>query len=136
MLSRFKFLLGLMFCLAGASGVFAQGALDYFNRAAQEERSGDFGGTITNATRAIELQPDLVQAYFLRGSAEQVLSNYDEAIADFERVTSMKPGWAVAYKEDALARGAKGDWQGMADELKQTQSNAGDEGHLAVEIRG
>ena len=46
---------------------------------------------------AIHLKPDFVEAYFNRGTAKDLLSQYDAAIADFDKVIILKPDFAEAY---------------------------------------
>jgi len=74
---------------------------------------------LTNLGRAIELNPDYVDAYYLRGLAHALEEEYDEAIADFERVMNQDPHHTdieVALAGAYAGRGAEYALQGDFDE--------------------
>ncbi|MEO1673740.1 MAG: tetratricopeptide repeat protein, partial [Cyanobacteria bacterium J06631_2] len=48
---------------------------DYFNRALDQERKGDYQGVIADYERAIELQPDYANAYNNRGNVYKNLKD-------------------------------------------------------------
>lgn len=68
-------------------------------------------------TKAIELDPLYVDAYYNRGYAYRWY--YDEpakALADFEMATKLRPTWAAAHCELGNVRAHLGDpWGGLAD---------------------
>ena len=63
----------------------------YSNRALCELRLENFGTVIENCTKAIELDPNFIKAYFRRGSAYAQLKRLDKAIADFKQVIQIDP---------------------------------------------
>lgn len=48
-------------------------------------------------TKAIKYDKGNYEAYYLRGCAKVNLTKYQEAIADFEQATTLKPDYADAY---------------------------------------
>jgi tetratricopeptide (TPR) repeat protein len=52
-------------------------------------RMENFGLTIADADKALELDPKYIKAYYRKGSAHMVLQKYQEAMADFKKVSSL-----------------------------------------------
>ena len=55
--------------------------------------------TIADYTKAIELDPELVIAYFLRGNAYESMQKYEQAFDDFTKVIELNPEFEPAYRE-------------------------------------
>lgn len=89
-------------CLLRADGYFKDGkaaqALKYYNR-------------------AIELNPDNLEAYASRGSVHFFQGHYDLAEADFVHVLKVNPYQADAYTAYASTLAAKGDYQNALEIL-------------------
>ena len=87
--------------------------------------NGSSDGATAGSTNAIELKPDLIQAYFNRGNVRQLTGDLDGAITDYSKAIEHKPDLAVAYYDRGLAKQAKGDSHGAIEdytraiELKQ-----------------
>lgn len=58
---------------------------------------GEFYRSITELTRAIEIEPKYAEAYINRGRAYYYLARYQEAIADYTKTISLKQYTADAY---------------------------------------
>ncbi|MGI5863977.1 MAG: tetratricopeptide repeat protein [Myxococcales bacterium] len=58
---------------------------------------GDAGGTLLEATVALNRDPELAEAYHLRGRAELRLGMREEAIRDFESAVILEPRHAHAF---------------------------------------
>lgn len=56
-------------------------------------------------TKAIEVDPDNVEAYFCRGNGYLVAGESEKAVADLDRVIELNPDDAVAYFQRALVYG-------------------------------
>lgn len=54
----------------------------------------DFQGAIESYSRAIQINPDFVSAFFNRGIAYKTLGRIDEAKVDFETIVKLKDGVA------------------------------------------
>ena len=63
----------------------------YYDLGKENLKNRDIGSALTNLSRAIELNPDYVDAYYLRGLAHALEEEYDEAVADFEQVIELDP---------------------------------------------
>lgn len=58
---------------------------------------GDYKEAIIFYTKAIELKPDLANAYFRRGFAYTIQKDYQNAIADYTTVIESRPDFIWAY---------------------------------------
>ena len=74
-----------------------QSAYDEFYKALAYQISSDLDKAISHHTKAIELKPDLVEAYNNRGAAYSNQSKYDEAMQDFNKAIELEPDFAEAY---------------------------------------
>jgi len=96
-----------------------ESALGYFNRI-----DTDFAALRQAARRAaekaIELQPDLSEAYIAQGySYYYGEDDYDSAIASFEKATSLSPNNSEAFEALGLIYRRKGEWQRSLDYLRE-----------------
>ena len=66
----------------------------YFALGKESIANDDIDSAITNLSRAIELDPDNVDAYYLRGLTYSREEEFDKAIADFEKVAEFDPNHA------------------------------------------
>ncbi|KAG0648317.1 Serine threonine-phosphatase T [Hyphodiscus hymeniophilus] len=63
----------------------------YSNRAQANIKSEAYGYAIADATKAIELKPDFVKAYFRRAIAYTAILKSRDALRDFQKVVSLNP---------------------------------------------
>src|SRR4051812_14175991 len=61
------------------------------NRAAAYLRTEGYGAAMADATKALELDPRFVKAYYRRGSALASLGKNKEALRDFKAVAQLVP---------------------------------------------
>ncbi len=75
------------------------------NRALEELQAGQFADAIDTLTEVVEIDPDNVTAYTLRGAAYAAQNNYQRAIDDFTRALAVVPyDWAVyVFRADTYA---------------------------------
>ncbi len=80
-------------------------ALERYNRGVElGEGEGRWRQAIGEFDKAIELDPDMVEAYRARGSAHHKLVEYDQAIADYQKAVGLDPGLTEVINVDlALA---------------------------------
>ena len=69
----------------------------YFRKGNEALQRGDNRGAIADYGRAIDLNPEYVEAYYNRGLAKSNLGNHRGAIADYARAIKHKPDYAEAY---------------------------------------
>jgi tetratricopeptide (TPR) repeat protein len=77
--------------------VSRRSAEDFFNRAFEEAKNGDYDGAIADYTEAIRLQPNYADAFINRGIAYDSVKQYDKALSDLNEAIRLKPDFAYAY---------------------------------------
>ena len=68
----------------------------------------DVADKLNSYNRAIELNPDIAEAYFNRGNAKRELGQYEDAIADFNNSIQLQPDMADAYSNRGNVKGRLG----------------------------
>lgn len=93
-------------------------AYTYSRRAAAKLNVNDNKGAIEDSDTAVRFNPDLPEAYRIRGDAKSNLGNYNAAIEDYDTAIHLKPAYAKAYYKRGSAKveignipGAKIDFQ-------------------------
>ena len=112
--------------IRGCSNIIAAGresrenlAEAYRNRSNAYDNKGDYDRAITDAAKAIWLNPELAEAYYARGVAYGRKGAYDREIADETKVIELNPKLAEAYYARGYAYGRKGDYdREIADATK------------------
>ena len=84
-------------------------AVTYLIRAASDLQSKDFDAAIADATRAIEIDPTLVQAHLLRAAAKGGKGDLSAVIGDATRAIEIDPKLPEGYVVRASANLDKGD---------------------------
>ncbi len=93
---------------AAGEAVEAQGEV-FFSRGNAYLFKGEVDRAIADYDRAIELKPDLAEAYNNRGNAYWNKGEVDRAIADYDRAIELKPDYAEAYYNRGIAYRNKGE---------------------------
>ena len=75
-----------------------------------KEMERKYDEAITHYTKAIELKPDLAEAYNNRGNAYADQGDFDSAISDYNIVIQLNPNYAEAYSNRGAAYYKKGDF--------------------------
>lgn len=92
--------------------------------------SGDDDKILNLAQKAIELKPDYVFAYNIRGIAWTSKNQYDRAIADFDKVIELQPDSVAAYNNRGITWKSKAEYDkaiadyNIAIELKPDYADA------------
>ena len=92
-------------------------AVAYYNRGCQKGiLHEDLEGQLNDYNKAIELNPNFIEALFNRGNVKIVLNDNTGAIANFDRVIALAPNNGEAYNNRGAAKSMLGDKYGaMAD---------------------
>ena len=85
----------------------------YFDLGKESLANREIDSAITNFSRAIELDPDDVDAYYLRGLTYSLEDEYDKAIADFEKVGQLDPNHTDVKEVHAAVYIARGGYYGL-----------------------
>ena len=88
----------------------------------QKGNTGDLKGAVVDYTKAIELKPEYIKAYYYRASIKYQQKEFKGAIEDFSIVIELNPDFKIAYLNRGMAKyysndkvGACVDWQLAAD---------------------
>ncbi len=81
--------------------------------------TGDVAGAIADCTRALQMDPLAVDAWFLRAAAKMQQADYAGALADFTRVLEFDPKNADAYAYRGAIKARTGDYAGALADLNQ-----------------
>jgi tetratricopeptide (TPR) repeat protein len=75
----------------------ALSAAQYFDRGNKKAATGDLPGAVDDLTRAIELDPKMVEAWVSRGNVYSGLGKLDKALPDCARAIELDPKRAVLW---------------------------------------
>jgi len=75
----------------------------YLNHGSAQASAGEVGLALSDYTTALHLQPDLVEAWYDRGTIFTHIRRYERAISDFTEAIRLKPDFALAYCNRGLA---------------------------------
>jgi TolB-like protein/Flp pilus assembly protein TadD len=96
-----------------------ENALGYFNRI-ENDFQALRDAAKRAADRAIELQPDLGEAYLAQGYSQYYGDqDYDSAVASFEKAAALSPNDSEIPRALGLVYRRKGQWQRSLDYLRQ-----------------
>jgi len=82
------------------SFVCAQTAQDNYNKGLIDAQKNNFTQAISDCTKAIEISPNFVRGYTLRGIAYHIQGNFTQAISDYNKAIEIDPkdGYAYYYR--------------------------------------
>ena len=84
-------------------------AVDWIGKGCTLQISGSHQEAILAFTRACELEPGAVLAYFARGRSYWELGNIEQAIKDFEMAIELSPNFVEAYDRRGLCHARSGN---------------------------
>ena len=84
----------------------------------------DYRGAIPNYDKALELDPNYLEAYYNRGVTKIILEDHQCAIEDFDKVLELDPEYLtveaqVAHAHIGTAKKALGDIPGSVEETQK-----------------
>lgn len=96
-------------------------AVEYINKAIYLQKEKDFETSVLACDKAIELEPGLADAWFLRGYNNYLLEKYKEAVTDFTIAIELKPDYVDAIYYRARAKQANGNYLGALKDYNQSR---------------
>ena len=96
----------------------AQTYCEWGDTRAEEE---DWAGAIADYTRAIELDPELPDAYFGRALARSHIEDLIGPIVDFTYAIELDPNYAEAYFWRGVLRAGVEDWDGADADIDRAR---------------
>ena len=81
-----------------------------FSSGVDNHIQGNYQGAIADYTRAIEINPQNVDAYYNRGLAKDDSGDYEGAIADYTKAIEINPELAIAYANRGNSKNKLGDY--------------------------
>lgn len=89
-----------------------QDIYDYFIRASQKYKQGDFYGALHDFNKVIELDPYLSNAYYNRSLTKIQLEDFEGAIKDCNTVIDLDKNNSLAYSNRCYIKNSLGDYEG------------------------
>ncbi len=98
-----------------------------FQIALEYQQESDWDNALSYYNRAIELNPELTEAYHNRGIVKYKMRKFAEALGDFTQAIKLNPELAETYVNRAHLKGKMGDKKGaLQDYDKAIQLNSKD----------
>ncbi len=96
----------------------------YFYRGNAYYYKGEYDRAIADCNQALQLNPNLAEAYHNRGVAYGTKGEYDREIADYNQALQLNPNLAEVYYNRGIAYRAKGEYdRAIADYNQALQLN-------------
>lgn len=77
--------------------------LDALDKGMAYSKDKNHGEAVREFTKAIEINPDLIEGYVVRGATYLQIGDLDRAIFDYDKVISVNPDFAFAYIQRGTA---------------------------------
>lgn len=116
------FLIVFLFLVSAQQAQPLSSAKDYLDSGVVRLQKGDPDGAIKDVTRAIELNPRYVEAFFVRGQCFFLKRDLDLALSDFSKVIEFAPGMRGVervHNTRSIIRLLKGDIEGALKDAEQ-----------------
>jgi tetratricopeptide (TPR) repeat protein len=105
------FLVGLAFSCLFVGTAVARDAATWNENGLLYSAQNNYNDAIDSFNRAIEQDPQFIEAYNNRGFAYFKLNNYQEAIKDYNKAIELNPKYTAAYNNRSLAYRRIEDYQ-------------------------
>lgn len=124
----------IVILLAGMVHVFAQQtAMENLKIAMKFNEKKQYETSLGFCNRALDIDPEMSSAWFMRGYNNYLLENYEDAIVDFTVTLDFEPDYAEAWFYRGKARQDKGDfWSGLKDLNKARELDSSKSAFLLV----
>ena len=105
--------------LRGVSVPYTQlSAYEYTDLAKEQFDIANYDKAIDYCDRAIDQDPNYIEAYYERGRAKHYAEQYASAISDFDKFISLNPNYVEAYYYRAEAKFGLGNSDGAREDLE------------------
>jgi tetratricopeptide (TPR) repeat protein len=94
-------------------------ALQHYNQGVEHHEQGQLDLAVVEYNQAIELDPQLTDAFINRGFAYYNLGDLDQAIDDFDQAIELDPQNSLAYSNRGIAYYELGDLDQAIDDFDQ-----------------
>lgn len=88
---------------------------DFCDEGSLKEDYSDCEGAIESFSKAIELNPDCIEAYFSRGLLQKKLGKIQEAMSDFSKCINISTDYQEAYIQRGLLKSIHSFEEGLKD---------------------
>jgi len=92
-----KAIFSALFILCFTIFSYSQTSQDFLTSGIQKARENNLQGSISDFTKAIELNTNNFEAYYNRGLSKDKLQNYSGAISDYSTAIKLNPNFEDAY---------------------------------------
>lgn len=99
-----SFKLALILILLGVPG-YSQTAQEFFEAATKKEDLGDYNGAISNYSKAIEIEPNFIDAIFSRGISREKIGDVLNALSDYNHALELDSSNPLFYFRRSGIRG-------------------------------
>lgn len=110
-----SFLIVFLLLASGQQPQPSGSAKDYFDKAVVSLLKGDVNDAINDLDKAIELNPQYVEAFYVRAQSLFLKRDFDRALLDYNKVIELAPqmlGIESVYNTRSVIRISKGDYDG------------------------
>ena len=83
---------------------------------------GQFDKSISDSTKAIEINPKFAEAHSNRGNAYWGMGQYDKAISDYNKALEINPNFAMAYNNRGFVYFFKKEYEKAWDDVHKVQN--------------
>jgi tetratricopeptide (TPR) repeat protein len=94
-------------------------ARTYYNRGNAYVEKEIYGHAISDLSKAIELDPEYVEAYRMRGLIRGHMGDYAQAISDFDKALKISPDDAQTYLSRGVVYEAQGEKRKAAQDYRK-----------------
>lgn len=98
-------------------------AEDFFYLGVSNAKKGNIDESISNFSKAIELNPKLSQSYYNRGLGFIKKKNYDFAIDDFNKAIEINPKYSEAYNNRSVAYFMKQEYEKALQDAQKAEES-------------
>jgi len=91
----------------------------YYKLGKEQAGRDDFWGALRSLNRAIEMDPQSAPSYNARGYVYLRLQSFANAVLEFSSAIRLRPDYANAYQNRAIARRRLGDEEGAAEDNRR-----------------
>lgn len=114
----------LVLCITGYKGLAQNSAQNYTEVGMELFEAQDFMEAIINFNKAIDLDPQAFQAYYMRGNIKRIFEDQHGAMKDFNMAIEINPKLFEAYFERGNIKFLLQDYYGaIADYTKTIELN-------------